>query len=112
MPKYLDIKPEDLKKVNNNRSNREAIVIDDYHLFIAEFGKHYGWGGVRAILDNEIDTDTATWLILAARKIDSRYAFSDARASLIGASSAQSKKPSQVFKKATADLVRDMKADI
>ncbi len=110
--KYLELKPEDLDRITASRSKSDSLKIDDEQLFIAEFGKHYGFGGVQAILNNDIDGETASWLLLAARKVNSRFVYDNARACLIGSASAQAKKPSQVFKKATADLVKDMKAEI
>lgn len=105
---YLDIKPEDLERINRKRSDEEKLKIEPEHLFIAEFGKHYGWGGVSAILNNEITGDTASWLLQAARKVDARYSYDSAKAVLIGSASAQSKKPSQTFKKAMVDTVKEM----
>lgn len=105
---YLDIKPEDLEKISRRRSEDEKLKIEPEHLFIAEFGKHYGWAGVIAILDNEIDGHTASWLLQAARKVDARYSYDRAKSVLIGSASAQSKKPSQTFKKAMSDTVKEM----
>lgn len=110
--KYLELSAEDLAKVNRARAKEDSVKIDSEQLFIAEFGKHYGWGGVQAILNNQIDGETASWLLTGARKMDSRTFVSNARAMLIGAGAAQFKKPSQVFRKATADDVRNMKADL
>lgn len=105
---YLDIKPEDLEKITRKRSKEEKIRVEPEHLFVAEFGKHYGWGGVNAVLNNEIDGDTASWLLQAARKVDARYSYDNAKSVLIGSASAQSKKPSQTFKKAMSDTVKEM----
>lgn len=110
--KYLELSDEDLQKVSRNRSKKEEAAIDEQQLFIAEFGKHYGWAAVMAILNNEIDIETATWLTLAARKVDARTTYDTAQAVLIGSGSAQSKTPSVTFKKATGDLKRQMKADV
>jgi hypothetical protein len=111
-PKYLDISPEDLAKVNRNRAKREAIQIDQEQMFIAEFGKHYGFEGVRAILNNEIDADTAAWLLLAARKVDSKTLYQNAQAVFVGTASSKSKKPSQAFKKATDKIIKHAQADL
>ena len=110
--KYLELSAEDLVKVNQSRAQNDSLKIDSEQLFIAEFGKHYGWGGVNAILNNEIDAQTASWLLIGARKIDSRTFCNDAQVVLIGTGAAKSKRPSQVFKKATAEHARNMKADL
>jgi predicted nicotinamide N-methyase len=94
---YLEIKPEDLAKVARNRLKREnALKIDPEQLFIAEFGKHYGWAG----------------LLEGARRIDHRTTFVMAKASFIGAGAARSKKPVDTFKKSTKDIVKAMESDI
>lgn len=113
MAKYkpLEIKPEDLAKVEKNRRDREAIQIDENQLFIAEFGKHFGWGGVEAILNNEIDMQTAVWLMNGARKVDHRYTLNTAQAVFVGSGSVNSKKPKQAFERATKDLKKATKAD-
>lgn len=110
--KRLELSPEDLAKVNRNRAKRESIAIDEEQMLIAEFGKHYGYEGIRAILNNEIDADTVVWLLLAARKVDHMTQFKRAQAAFIGAASAKAKKPSQAFKKATEKLLTLAKADL
>jgi hypothetical protein len=110
---YLEIKPEDLAKVARNRLKREnALKIDPEQLFIAEFGKHYGWAGVQALLNDEVDMQTAIWLLEGARRIDHRTTFVMAKASFIGAGAARSKKPVDTFKKSTKDIVKAMESDI
>jgi hypothetical protein len=110
--KYLELSEEDLAKVSKRRQETESVAIDSEQLFVAEFGKHYGWAGVMAILNNEIDPQTAVWLLQAARKVDARYMYESAQATFIGAGAAQSKKPSQTFKKATKDIVKVSGADL
>lgn len=111
-PKYLELSPEDLEKVNRNRSKRESTEIDEEQLFIAEFGKHYGYEGIRAILNNEIDSETAVWLLLAGRKLDHMSQFKAAQAAFIGAAASKAKKPSSAFKKATEKFLKLAKADL
>lgn len=111
-PKYLELSPEDLEKVNRNRAQREAVQIDEEQLLIAEFGKHYGFEGVRAILSNEIDSETVLWLLLAGRKVDHLSQFKAAQAAFIGAAASKAKKPSSAFKKATEKLLKLAKADL
>jgi hypothetical protein len=109
---YLELSPEDLEKVNQARAKHESgVKIDDEQLFIAEFGKHYGFEGIRAILNDEIDGQTATWLLVAARKVDHRRLYDNARATFIGAGSVQSKKPADTFASLTKNLIKEMKAD-
>lgn len=111
-PKLLELSPEDLEKVNRNRAKREAVQIDEEQLFIAEFGMLYGYEGIRAILQNEIDSDTAVWLLLAGRKLEHLAQFRRTQAAFIGAAASKAKKPSSAFKKATEKMLKLAKADL
>lgn len=111
-PKYLELSPEDLEKVNRNRAKREAVQIDEEQLFIAEFGMLYGFEGIKAILNNEIDSETAVWLLLAGRKMENLNQYKRTQAAFIGAAAAKAKKPSAAFKKSTDKMLKNSKADI
>lgn len=111
-PKYLELSTADLEKVNKSRAKREAVQLDSEQMFIAEFGKHYGWGGVQAILSNQIDGQTAAWLLEGAQRVDYGRIHGTAQAVLIGSSTAQAKKPGAEFAKATRELIKISKADI
>lgn len=68
MPKQLPFSPEEKAKVQANKERREATAVDKEWMFIAEFGRYFGYDGVKAILNNEIDLGTATMLLNGARK--------------------------------------------
>lgn len=108
--KYLEINPEDLAKVQATRLRHEEskVEIDREWYFVAAFGKHFGWGGIRAILDNEIDLDTANVLMSAASKIDMGHMYDDARSSFIAFGAVNSKKPSKNFNSLTKDIRKQM----
>jgi len=109
---YLELKPEDKQWLENReKQDGDTIKVDDYHLTIAEFGKYYGWGGVSAILNNEINSETMAWLLVAARKISKITEYNNAKSSFIGSVSSQSKSPSKTFNELTSDLIRSAKAD-
>lgn len=107
----LELSQDELKKVAAARAKREPTKVDENWLFIAEFGFYYGWGGIQAILNNEITMNVANTLLTGARKVWSGQLYDHTTAAFIGSSSAQSKKPSQAFKKATRDIVRQARAD-
>lgn len=109
--KYLEIKPEDLERVERARRARRPVEVDEEWLAIAEFGKHFGWGAIVSVLNNEIDVATMTMLLAGARKVDLLALHDSAQAALIGVASANSKSPSQTFKSATAPILRQAKAD-
>lgn len=110
-PKRLELSAEELAKVNKARAKHETFKIDPEQLVIAEFGKHYGWAGVTAVLNNEISGEQMTWLLEGARRVDKGYLYDQARASLIGSVASQSKKIGDTFKKLTKDILKAMKAD-
>lgn len=110
-PPRLTLTKEELDKVTANRLRNESIKVDENWLFVAEFGIYFGWAGVQAVRNNEITMQEANMLLGGARKVSSKQLYDNAYASLIGAGSAQSKKPNEVFKKATRDIVKHAKAD-
>lgn len=109
--KTLQIRPEDLAKIQNRKAQDEKLKVDAEWLALAEFGNYYGWGGVQAILNNDIDGDTMVMLLQGARKIEARRFYDSAKASFIGGVSANSKKPTQTFTKATKGTEKAMRAD-
>lgn len=111
---YLPVSQEELDRIAEYRKKQEgsAVKIDPEQLFIAEFGKHYGWAGVMAILNNEIDGSTATWLMQGARKVEAGQLFNDAKATMLGTVSANSKNPVVTFNKVTKNIREESKADI
>lgn len=109
----LEISPEDLAKVQRRKQIEADGKVNDVWLFLAEFGYYFGWEGIKAVReDKNFTMDEAVKLIKGARKVWSAKVYDHATASFIGSVSGQSKKPSQTFKKATTDLVKNSKADV
>lgn len=109
--KKLVLSPEDLEKIRKRREREDAIKVDDNWMFIGEFGYYYGWEGVLAILDNQIDFDTAQLLLQASRKVWAGKVYDMGRANFIGAAAARTKKPVDTFNKNTKDLLKDSRPD-
>jgi hypothetical protein len=107
--KYLKVEAEYLKKLEKN--NKERVKVEPEHLMIAEFGKHYGYGGIEAIFEGKITSEQMAWLLSAARKVDSARMYDAAQTSFIGAASAQAKNPGNAFEKMTSRLKTLMKSD-
>lgn len=111
-----NISDEELAKVKAHQASTQgAYPVDQEWLLLAEFGMKFGW---QAYLDAKNDaTDEEGNLIVtgaemltlieASRKIEWAAIFNDARTSLIGAGSAQSRKPSQTFRSLTKDIVKN-----
>lgn len=98
-PRLLELSPEDLAKVASARGSREKQEVDPEWLLIAEFGHFYGWGGVQAILQNEITGEEMIQLLSASRKLKAKDMSNAATANFIANISADSKTPGQNFKK-------------
>lgn len=105
----LKLSQEDIDKVARLKAKHENKVdVEPEHLFMAEFGKHFGWQGYLALRNNEIALEEALWLIEAARIVDTRAEFAYTKAAFIGAGSANSKRPVVTFKNSTKDLLKRM----
>lgn len=110
---YLKLKPEDLEWAKR-RAEQEAreIKIDHEQLYLAEFGRLYGYEAIKSALNNEIDSETMAYLVEAGRKIKYQEMYNFAQAILIGTASAMSKKPSTTFESSLSNLKRMMRADV
>lgn len=99
-PRRLDIKPEDLAKVEKARGLDQKATVDPEWRAIAEFGHFFGFPAVMAVLNNEISGDEMSQLILGARAVQREHNRDMAQAVFIGSISAQAgKKANETFKK-------------
>lgn len=109
--KKLVLSAEDLAKIRKRREREDAVKVDDNWMFIGEFGYYYGFEGVRAVINNEIDFDTAQLLLQASRKVWAGKVYDLGRVGFIGSTAANAKKPTDVFNKNTKDLLKDSRPD-
>jgi hypothetical protein len=109
----LKLTAEQIAKASQAKKRAEAgkVELDNEWMFIAEFGYYFGYEGIRAILDNEIDLSTAKYLLDAARKVWFSKAADMAHGSFIAAAAAQSKKPAAAFKKGIASFIKAMRVN-
>lgn len=98
-PRRLDIKPEDLAKVQAARGQSLKATLDPEWRAIAELGSFFGFPAVMAVLNNEISGDEMTQLILGARDVQREKNRDTAQAMFIASISAQSKKANETFNK-------------
>lgn len=113
-PKPLEISKEDLAKATRakKRAETSSVKVNPEWFTIAEFGYYFGWEAIKAIKNNDIEMDEVRTLIAGARKVWAGRAYDIAHASFLGASSAQSKKPAQSFKKGIQGFEKAMRLDI
>ena len=114
-PRQLELTPEDMAKVLKRKRQVEAskIKVPPEELFVAEFGVHFGWEGMVALMNNQITMDDAQSLLAGARKVwDGRLV--DMASVIFTANAAvQSGKNAQsVMTKGLDEFVKQARADL
>lgn len=103
-----NISPEELEKVKAHQaSTKGAYPVDQEWLLLAEFGLKFGWQAYLDAKTDKIEMKEMLTLIEASRKLEWAAIFNEARTTLIGVGSANSKKPSQTFKSLTKDIIKN-----
>lgn len=99
----LQLNDEELAKIKRAREKAEgkrSVEVDPESYFIAEFGYYFGFEGIKAILNNEIDLETASTLLAGARKVWYANLSEVGHVHFIAAQAAGSTKPAQNFRQA------------
>lgn len=111
---FLQFTAEEEAKVKQLRARQDekTIKIDPEQYTLAEFGIYYGWSGIKAVLNNEIDGETMAYLIAGGRKVHSRMVYDQSLASFIGAASSKGKKPVTLFNKLTKNILKNSRPDL
>lgn len=111
LPKKYLFDPKEFPELYRKDKSQEGQL--DYEwLEIAEFGKHFGYAGIEAILNNEIDIEVVRVLIDGARNIDARAQVDTSQSMFIATASAKAKKPSSAFKKGIKALIERTKVKL
>lgn len=105
----IPLTPEEAIKVARKKARHAKVPIDPEWYFVSEFGSYYGWGGAMAIINNEIDIETANLMLIGARKVRYQHLVEEAMATQIAIASANSKKPKEVFKKGMQKFMDEAK---
>lgn len=109
-PNQLQLTDEQLARIERSKARREGAKISPEWGFVARFGKFYGWQGVMAILNNEIDLETAIMLMRGADSVRASEVIDFANASYIAGIASRSKKGSSIMKKGLKNYIQDAKA--
>ena len=107
--KTLTLTTEELARIAHRKQTAKRLSADAEWVAIAEFGKHYGWNAVMAVLNDEITSDQMSMLLDGARKVESLTLYNESMATFIAVSSANSKKPAQSFKRMTREFLNKAK---
>lgn len=104
--------PEELEKVLRLRGITPVLVpIDEYQMFIAEYGLYFGYVGMQAILNDDISLEDIMWQVLAARKVRSGMTYDMAKAVYAGAVASTTENQPSTFKELTKEMITNSKAD-
>lgn len=107
-----EISPEDLQKIRDHKaSTKGAFPVDVEWMLLAEFAKAYGWAAYMAAKNDEIIAAEMLTLIEANRKLEARQTFLDMQSAFVGAVSATQKKPTNIFKRLTKDIIKQTKVE-
>ena len=107
--KRLEIPAEDLERVRRARERAEGAKIDDEWRIVSEFGYYYGYAGIRAILDDEIDIDTVNYLLIGARKTWYSQVIDNGVANHVAVASVKQKNPASAMRKGMANFMKEAK---
>ena len=96
------------QKLEQAQKRKESTQVDEEWLFIAKFGRHYGYRGIEAILNNEISLETAIVLLEAGEKIHASEVIDHAVATQVANASVNAKKgqAQTVFKKGMRHFIK------
>lgn len=97
---------EQVKAFRAKVEGEKPKPVDPVWQFVAEFGYYYGWGGAWAILNNEIDLDTANAMMDGARTVWSEKVIDHALASRAGFASANTTTSGEASTEALKDSIR------
>lgn len=105
-----NISAEELAKIKAHQASTEgAQPVDNEWMLLAEFAKAFGWQAYLDVKNDEIKIEEMLTLLEAHRKLEYVDMFKNAHTSFVGSGSAQSKKPSQTFKKLTKGIINQTK---
>lgn len=106
------ISAEDLRKIQEHKLDTSGhMPVDNEWLIMACWLKIAGWEGYMALKNDEISLAEVLTILEAERRLDYGMHYRNAEASFIGAISAGQKKPAQLFKKLTKDIIKQTKVE-
>ena len=106
--KYLQIKPEDLKKIEQRRDIKESNKIESEWVALAEFGIMFGWEAIKDVDNNVISKYAFNMLLRAGRKVLAINRFDNLESMFTAYISAQSKEPLKTLKSLSSELLKEV----
>lgn len=107
--KYLELTEEQLEKIAERKRRDEASKVTPEWRLVSEFGTYYGWNGVEAVMNNDIDIYTFNDLLNGARKIWAGKMIELSTIIYTSVGATKSKKPKTVLKKGLTEFTKEAK---
>lgn len=110
-PNHLKLTAEELARVERVKAKSQSTRVNSEWAFVGRFGRYFGWSGVKAIMNNEIDIETASMVLKGAEAAYASDVVDLANASYIANIASRSKKGSQIMKKGLDSYIKNSKVD-
>lgn len=107
--KYLELTPEQLEKVASRKRQDEVSKVSPEWRLLSEFGYYYGWEGVEAVMNNDIETGTFNNLLAGARKVWASKLLDMSTVMYTSLVASKSKKPQNVMSKGLSVFQKEVK---
>lgn len=108
-PNYLELTEEQLEKVARRKAQEEASKVSPEWRLLAEFGYYFGWEGIQAVRNNEIDLETFNNLLGGARKAWASQVVDLATMTYTSVGATNVKKPLEFMRKGLKQFYNEIK---
>lgn len=105
----LNLNEKDIKAYKLKQLSYEFNDIPNENLIIARFGRYFGYSGVEAILNNEIDSDTMFWLLESGERLEEIDRYENAKMTFYANIASKAKDPVKAFKSLMKDQTNKLK---
>lgn len=108
-PKSLELTEQQLERIAQRKKRDETSKVTPEWRLVSEFGTYYGWSGVEAVMNNDIDIYTFNDLLTGARKIWAGKLVELSTVIYTSVGATKSKKPKTVLSKGMAEFIKETK---
>lgn len=107
--KYLELTEEQLEKIAQRKSRDESAKVSPEWRLVSEFGTYYGWSGIEAVMNNDIDIYTFNNLLSGARKMWAGKMIELSTVIYTSVSAKGNKKAKSIMKKGLDEFIKEAK---
>lgn len=101
----LEVTPQQLEQIAKAKDK----PVDEHWYVIAKFGRLYGWGAIKDILNNDIELELVEVLVLAGEKVKAAEIIDESIAAQAAFASVNSKNPKRTWKKVMNEYIKRAK---